>query len=89
MTMASFVLALQLFLGIGAALALARAIEGPTLADRIIGVDLVLLLLAAAIGAQAAVEGSELFTVVAVVVALVAFAGTVLIAKYIEWKDEP
>ena len=77
----------QLALAAAAMLALVRAVRGPTLADRIVALDLVLLLLAGGIAAHGARTGTELFVPVLVVVALVAFAGTVLVARFVEWRD--
>jgi len=74
-------------LGFGALLALVRAVKGPTLADRIVAIDLILLLLAGGLAAQGALGGSETFVAVLVVVALIAFVGTVLVARFIEWRD--
>jgi multicomponent Na+:H+ antiporter subunit F len=82
-----FITFVQLLLAGGAALALLRAIRGPELVDRIIALDLVLLLLAGGFAAHGARSGSEFFVAVLVVVALVAFAGTVLVARFIEWRD--
>ncbi|MDX2343167.1 MAG: monovalent cation/H+ antiporter complex subunit F [Acidimicrobiia bacterium] len=77
----------QLMLGIGAGLALMRAVRGPNLVDRIVALDLVLLLLAGGLAAHGARTGSELYVSVLIVVALVAFAGTVLVARFIQWRD--
>jgi multicomponent Na+:H+ antiporter subunit F len=77
----------QVALGFAALLAMARAIKGPALVDRIVAVDLVLLLLAGGVGAEAARSGSELYSAIAIVVALIAFVGTVLVARFVEWRD--
>lgn len=77
----------QLALGAAALLALVRAVRGPTLADRIVALDLVLLLLAGGVAAHGARTGTELFVPLLIAVALVAFAGTVLVARFIEWRD--
>ena len=77
----------QISLGFGGALALIRAIRGPSLADRIVAVDLILLLLAGAVAAHGAREGSEVFVPVLITVSLVAYAGTVLVARFVEWRD--
>lgn len=87
--MAGLVTAIQVALGAAAGLALIRAIRGPNLIDRIVALDLVLLLLAGGLAAHAARSGSELFIAAVIVVALVAFAGTVLVARFIEWRDTP
>jgi multicomponent Na+:H+ antiporter subunit F len=85
--MDDFITVVQLALGAAALLALVRAVRGPTLADRIIALDLVLLLLAGGVAAHGARTDSELFVPLLIVVALVAFAGTVLVARFIEWRD--
>ena len=79
----------QLALAAAALVALTRAIRGPSLADRIIAVDLVLLLLAGGIAVQSVREGSEFFMPALIVVALVAFAGTIIVSRFIEWRDTP
>ena len=73
---------------VGAAmLAIVRALRGPTLTDRMVALDLVLLLFAGALAAQSARAGSTVFFPVLIVIALVAFASTVLVARFIEWRD--
>lgn len=79
--------AAQLALAAAALLALARAAQGPTLADRIVALDLVLLLLAGGIAAHGARTGTELFVPALIVVAMVAFVGTIVVARFIEWRD--
>ena len=59
----------------------------PTGIKFLIALDLLLFLLAGAVAAQSAREGSEYFVPVLLVVSLVAFAGTVLVARFIEWRD--
>jgi len=78
----------QIALGIGGLIALVRAVLGPSVADRIVALDLVLLLLAGGLAAQGAREDSEAFTPVLIVAALIAFAGTVLVARYTEWRGD-
>lgn len=85
--MDTFITVIQGILGAGALLSLIRAIKGPELADRIVALDLLLTLLAGGIAAQAARAGSELFAPLLIVVALMAFVGTVLVARFIEWRD--
>ncbi len=79
--------AFEIALGLGGLIALTRAVRGPTLADRIIALDVILLLLAAGLAVESARSGSEIFTGVLIVVTLVAFTGTVLVARFIEWRD--
>lgn len=85
--MDTFVTVAQIALGLAALLAVGRAIRGPDMVDRIVAVDLILLLLAAGVGAEAARSGSEVYSAIAIVVALIAFAGTVLVARFVEWRD--
>ncbi len=85
--MDTFVTVVQITLGLAALLAIARAIKGPAIVDRIVAVDLLLLLLAAGVGAEAARSGSEVYSAIAIIVALMAFAGTVLVARFVEWRD--
>lgn len=77
----------QVLLGIGALVATVRAVRGPALVDRIVALDVVLLLLAGGMAAESARDGSTYLAAVVVVVALVAFAGTILVARFIEWRD--
>jgi multicomponent Na+:H+ antiporter subunit F len=78
---------IQSVLAAGAVLALFRAVRGPNIIDRAIALDVVLLLLAGGLAAQEARAGTELFLPVIVVVALVGFAGTIIVARFIEWRD--
>lgn len=87
MSMDLVVSSIQIALGIAALLAMARAIRGPSLADRIVALDLILLLLAGGVAAEGARSATSVFLPALVVVALVAFAGTVLVARFIEWRD--
>ncbi len=87
--MDTVVTVVQVLLGAGVLLALVRAVRGPDLADRIVALDLVLLLIAGAIAAHGARSGTEAYVAVLVVVALAAFTGTVLVARFIEWRDTP
>lgn len=80
---------IQLLLGLAAIPALIRVISGPTLADRIIALDLILFLLAGGVAVHGARRGEEVFIAIVITVALVAFAGTVLVARFIEWRDVP
>lgn len=85
----SVVTAVQLLLGLAAILALVRAVKGPALADRIVALDMLLVVLAGAMAAEGARRGSEFLTSALIVVALIAFAGTILVARFIEWRDAP
>ncbi|MCY3539681.1 MAG: hypothetical protein F4Y75_08255 [Acidimicrobiia bacterium] len=78
---------LEVILGLGGVIALIRVLRGPTLADRIIALDLILLILAGGFAVESVRRDSEVLTGVLIVIALVAFTGTVLVARFIEWRD--
>ena len=61
-----------------------RLLRGPTMADRVVGLNGFVLVFMSAIAVQAVVtrRGSYLF--VLVVLALVGFLGTAMVARYIE-----
>ncbi len=79
MTLAALVL-----IGLGAACFGARAVWGPSLADRIVAVDGLVVCLVAAILVHWVRTGSSWFLVVAVVSAFVGFVGTLAGARFIE-----
>ena len=71
-------------LGMALLMAFIRIVRGPTLPDRIVGMDLfgvlvvgLIVVLAAASGARAALDA-------AIVIALIGFVGTVAYATYVE-----
>lgn len=69
---------------LGVTLAAIRLVIGPTLADRIVALDMMTVQLVA-FGALAALQsGSAAFLDVAVVLALVGFLATVCLARYLE-----
>ena len=72
------------FLGIGALFTTVRLVLGPSLADRVVASDMLLTFLALAIGVQAARTSDGLYLGVMVVIALVGFLGTALVARLIE-----
>ena len=61
-----------------------RAAAGPTLADRMIGVNGLLLVGTSAVGAHAVASGRGAFVPAVVVVSLVDFIGTGMVARYLE-----
>jgi multisubunit Na+/H+ antiporter MnhF subunit len=74
-------------LGLAAALALVRLVRGPGLADRVVALDVVLLSLAGSIAVQAARTESDVFLLTLVVVTVIVFVSTVVIARYLEGRD--
>lgn len=79
---------IQATLALGALFATRRLVVGPTLADRANALDVLLLLLASGLAAHAARDGSEVFSPVLIVVALVAFAATATVARYAESREQ-
>lgn len=67
-----------------AVLAVIRLVRGPSLADRVVSVDVLLLLLVGGIAVQATRTGSTIFVTAAVVAALIGFVSTVTVARFIE-----
>lgn len=85
--MGGVVTVVQLILGAASVFTLIRAVRGPQLADRIVALDMLLVLLAGALAAESARRGDQLFAAALIVVALIAFVGTILVARFIEWRD--
>jgi multisubunit Na+/H+ antiporter MnhF subunit len=68
--------------------ALARLLVGPTLADRIIALDLALISLMSGIAIDAADRGDTTWLNLLVVIAIVGFTATVAITRFIERDAE-
>ncbi|MBK9179819.1 MAG: cation:proton antiporter [Acidimicrobiales bacterium] len=69
---------------VAALLAVVRMVRGPSLADRIVAADLLVLILLAGMGVATVRTGSTFFVTAVLVTALVAFVATVTVARYIE-----
>ncbi len=70
-------------LGGGALLALVRLARGPSLLDRVVATDTLLVIIAAGLAVHAALERDPTVIPVLVVVSLLAFVGSVSIARYV------
>jgi multicomponent Na+:H+ antiporter subunit F len=70
-------------LGSGALLTLIRLALGPSLLDRVVATDTLLVIIAAGLAVHAALNRDPTVIPVLVVVALLAFVGTVSIARYV------
>lgn len=79
MITASFVVLALAALGFGY-----RLLAGPSLADRVIGIDGLLVVGVSAIALRAMQTGEGAFLPVAVVATLVGFVGTAVVARFIE-----
>lgn len=82
-TAASIALALLVLAGV---LFLVRLIRGPSLANRIVALDALLLIVVSGLAVQAAITGEDTYLNAMVVAALLGFTGTGLIARFIERK---
>ena len=71
------------FLGGGALLAVIRLARGPSLLDRVVASDVILVIVAAGLAVHAALRRDPTLVPVLVVVSLLAFVGSVSVARYI------
>ena len=74
---------LYALIGGGALLALVRLARGPSLLDRVVATDTLLVIIAAALAVHAALQRDPTLVPVLVVVSLLAFVGSVSVARYI------
>ncbi len=65
-------------------LCLVRLVRGPSLADRIVALDALLVVIVSGIAVDAARTGKGTYLEVLVVAALLGFIGTVNVARFIE-----
>jgi multicomponent Na+:H+ antiporter subunit F len=70
-------------LGLAMLATIARIIRGPTLADRILGLDTITILAVGIIGLFAVTTGLTLYADIAISVALVGFLSTAAFARYL------
>jgi multicomponent Na+:H+ antiporter subunit F len=70
-------------LGSGALLALVRLARGPSLLDRVVATDTLLVIISASLAVHASLERDPTVVPVLVVVSLLAFVGSVSIARYV------
>ena len=73
-------------LAVAAALCLVRLVAGPTVPDRIVALDALLLIVVSGIAVGAAAERDGSFLAVLVAVALLGFVGTVTVARFVEQR---
>jgi multicomponent Na+:H+ antiporter subunit F len=70
-------------LGSGALLALVRLARGPSLLDRVVATDTLLVIISASLAVHASLQRDPTVVPVLVVVSLLAFVGSVSIARYV------
>ena len=71
-------------LAAAAILALGRLVREGSLADKLLGADLITVVLASGVAASAGITGSSFFIDVVIVVAAVGFLASVTVARFIE-----
>lgn len=80
------VVVLFALLATAAVLALVRLALGPSLPDRVIALDLIAAVGVAICGVAAIAYRLAVFLDVAILLAVISFAGTVAFARYLEWR---
>jgi multisubunit Na+/H+ antiporter MnhF subunit len=75
-----------LFLAAAAALFMVRMLIGPSVADRVVAIDGLLATILAGVMVDAASTGSSISIDTVLVVALLGFVGTGVLARYIEQR---
>lgn len=73
-----------ILLGVAAVLCLLRLLRGRSLPDRVVGLDTLLVTVVCGIAVYSAKIGSQVFLDAMVVLALLGFTGTALVARFIE-----
>jgi multicomponent Na+:H+ antiporter subunit F len=76
-------------LGLAMLATIIRIIRGPTLADRIVGLDTITVLAVGIIGVFAVRTGLYLYVDIAIAVALVGLLATVAFARYLMSRSQP
>jgi multicomponent Na+:H+ antiporter subunit F len=76
-------------LALAIVLAAWRVLRGPSLADRVVALDAIAAAIVAAAVVLAVRTGQAVFVDVAAAIALVAFLGTVALARVVERGDAP
>ena len=74
-------------LTLGAFLVLWRAIAGPTPADRTVSVDILGILMVGFCAVLTVATGQDLYMIVGLAWALLAFVGSLALAKYLEGRS--
>ena len=71
-------------LAVAAGMCLLRLVRGPSVPDRIVALDALLLVVVAGIAVGAAATGDGYFLALLVAVSLLGFVGTVSVARFVE-----
>jgi multicomponent Na+:H+ antiporter subunit F len=79
----------MILLWVSVALALYRLIRGPSLADRVVALDLIAIIMVGIIVIHAIRTDEDVYLRAAIIVGLVAFLGTIAFAYFIEKGGRP
>ena len=71
-------------LGLAAVMCLTRLVLGPTVPDRIVALDALLLVVISGIAVGSAVDGEGDYLALLLAVSLLGFVGTVTVARFVE-----
>jgi multicomponent Na+:H+ antiporter subunit F len=82
--MGSFYLIISVLLALAFLFTLARLVVGPTLADRVVALDLLGFVILGFIGINMLRGNQTIYLDVLVVAAIVLFLGTIAVARYLE-----
>ena len=74
-------------LSVSALLVFVRLVKGPSIVDRVIALDLLITIGIAIITTYSILSGDSTFLDIAMILALIAFLGTVAFAYYLEKKE--
>ncbi len=77
------IIIVYIFLSLSLLISLIRVIIGPTLPDRVVALDLIAFVVISMIATYAISSGHPVYLDVAIVLALVAFLGTIAFARYV------
>lgn len=76
-----------ILISIGVFFSLLRVIKGPTIADRVVGIDTINVTVTGVIVFIAHIFNNSLYLDIAIVYGILAFLETVVIARYLEGKS--
>jgi len=84
--MSTVTLVCLVLVSVGALLTTVRLVLGPSVADRVVATDLLLTLLTMGAGILSARTGIGTYLIVMVVIAVLGFLGTAMVARFIEGR---
>lgn len=84
--MSTVTLVCLVLVSVGALLTTVRLVLGPSVADRVVATDLLLTLLTMGAGILSARTGTGTYLIVMVVIAVLGFLGTAMVARFIEGR---